>query len=70
MERSLGLAGVFPVFQTPFRDDDTIDVDVLEREISWLYDNGAQGIVMAMVSEILRLDTTERRQLAELACRF
>jgi 4-hydroxy-tetrahydrodipicolinate synthase len=64
------LAGVLPVFQTPFNDDETIDVDTLEREIQWLYDSGADGIVMAMVSEILRLSTDERRTLAELACCF
>jgi 4-hydroxy-tetrahydrodipicolinate synthase len=64
------LAGVLPVFQTPYRDDETIDAETLEREIQWLYDCGADGIVMAMVSEVLRLSGEERRQLAELACRF
>ena len=66
------LAGVLPVFQTPFRDDDdeSIDAETLEKEIHWLYDNSADGIVMAMVSEVLRLSSDERRKLAELACRF
>src|SRR4051812_27625997 len=64
------LAGVLPVFQTPYRDDESIDADTLAREIDWLYDRGADGIVMAMVSEVLRLSSDERRQLAELACRF
>jgi 4-hydroxy-tetrahydrodipicolinate synthase len=64
------LAGVLPVFQTPYRDDETIDEATLGREIEWLYDRGADGIVMAMVSEVLRLDADERRRLAELACRF
>jgi 4-hydroxy-tetrahydrodipicolinate synthase len=64
------LSGVLPVFQTPYHEDETIDAATLEREIHWLYDAGADGIVMAMVSEILRLDSAERRQLAELACRF
>jgi 4-hydroxy-tetrahydrodipicolinate synthase len=64
------LAGVLPVFQTPFHDDESIDAATLQREIEWLYDCGASGVVMAMVSEVLRLDTAERRQLAELACRF
>ena len=64
------LAGVLPVFQTPFNDDETIDADTLEKEINWLYDSGADGIVMAMVSEILRLSTDERKTLAELACCF
>jgi 4-hydroxy-tetrahydrodipicolinate synthase len=64
------LAGVFPVFQTPFHEDEAIDVQTLEKEIGWLYDCGADGIVMAMVSELLRLSTDERRTLAKLACQF
>lgn len=63
-------AGVLPVFQTPYHDDETIDFATLEREIAWLYDRGADGITMAMVSEVLRLSGEERRQLAEHACRF
>ena len=64
------LRGVLPVFQTPYHTDETIDYDTLEREIAWLYDCGARGIVMAMVSETLRLASEEREQLAEAACRF
>ncbi len=64
------LAGVLPVFQTPYHDDGSIDAVTLEREIDWLFDQGSDGIVMAMVSEILRLDEQERRELAELACKF
>jgi dihydrodipicolinate synthase/N-acetylneuraminate lyase len=63
------LAGVVPVFQTPYHDDESIDFDTLAREIAWLFDCGADGISMAMVSEILRLSTEERRVLAEAACR-
>lgn len=66
--RSEALSGVFPVFQTPFRDDDSIDRDVLETEIRWMYGHGVDGIVMAMVSETLRLSSGERRLLAEMAC--
>src|SRR5688572_27804952 len=64
------LAGVLPVFQTPFGEDERIDIPTLAREIEWLYDSGADGIVMAMVSEVLRLSTEERHELATLACRF
>src|SRR4051812_3785736 len=64
------LHGVLPVFQTPYRDDESIDAETLQREIDWLFDCGADGIVMAMVSEILRLDSDERHGLATLACRF
>src|SRR5678815_2374726 len=64
------LAGVLPVFQTPYHADETIDFDTLEREIAWLYDSGVNGIVMAMVSEILRLSSEEREELAAAACRL
>jgi dihydrodipicolinate synthase/N-acetylneuraminate lyase len=64
------LRGVFPVFQTPFLTDERIDAATLQREVEWLYQRGADGIVMAMVSEVLRLSSEERRELAELACRF
>jgi len=64
------LAGVFPVFQTPFRDDDSLDVDALEAEIEWIHSHCVDGIVMAMVSEVLRLSDAERDHLARLSCEF
>jgi dihydrodipicolinate synthase/N-acetylneuraminate lyase len=64
------LQGVLPVFQTPFHDDESIDFATLEKEVAWLYEHGADGITMAMVSEVLRLSTDEREALAEAACRF
>ncbi len=67
------LRGVLPVFQAPYHPDETIDHGTLEREIAWLYDCGAQGIVMAMVSETLRLPAmnakNSRRPLASLVVR-
>jgi 4-hydroxy-tetrahydrodipicolinate synthase len=64
------LRGVLPVFQTPWREDESLDLGTLQHEIDWLYDSGAQGIVMAMVSETLRLSSEEREELAAAACRF
>jgi len=64
------LRGVLPVFQTPYHEDESIDFDTLKYEIDWLYDRGADGIVMAMVSEVLRLSSEEREQLAAHACKF
>jgi 4-hydroxy-tetrahydrodipicolinate synthase len=64
------LQGVLPVFQTPYQDDFSIDFATLAAEIAWLYDQGADGIVMGMVSETLRLSTEEREQLATAACRY
>lgn len=62
------LAGVFPVLQTPFDTNDEIDADVLAAEIEWVFACEVDGIVLAMVSEVLRLSTDERRRLAELLC--
>ena len=70
MNQPKELRGVLSVFQTPWLDDESIDLTTLEREIDWLYDCGADGIVMAMVSEVLRLSSEEREQLAEAACRL
>lgn len=63
-------SGILPVFQTPFHDDGSIDFATLEREIDWLFDQKSDGIVMAMVSETLRLSSEERDELADAACRL
>lgn len=60
--------GILPVFQTPFHDDESIDFATLESEVNWLFDQGSDGIVMAMVSETLRLSSEERDDLARAAC--
>lgn len=63
------LRGVLPVIQTPYFDDESIDFDTLIREIDWLYEQDVDGLVIAMVSEVLRLTEQERRQMTELVCR-
>ena len=67
-QKKRALCGVLPVFQTPWHADETLDLETLAREVAWLYDSGADGIVMAMVSETLRLSSSEREELAEAAC--
>ena len=62
------LAGVFPVFQTPFHEGESIDFETLKKEINWLFKRRANGIVMAMVSETLRLSSEERDELATQVC--
>ena len=59
------LRGVLPVLQMPFHEDESIDFETLTREIDWLYDRGADGLVLAMVSEWLRLTGEERRQVSK-----
>jgi len=62
------LRGVLPVLQTPFTHDDAVDEATLKGEIDWVLDCGADGVTLAMVSEVLRLDHSERRELAERVC--
>lgn len=62
------LQGVLPVLHTPFTDSGDIDRETLQREIEWAFQTGANGVVVAMVSEILRLGFHGRKQLAELVC--
>lgn len=64
------IQGVLPVFQTPFHDDEGIDFETLEREIQFLFDRGADGVVMGMVSETLRLSHDERKALAQAVCQY
>ena len=64
------LRGVQVVFQTPFTDDGVnVDVATLERQLNWLFDEGADGVVFAMVSELLRLSSEERDLVAGVASR-
>ncbi len=63
------LRGVLPVLHTPFTNSGSIDADVLQREIDWVFETGADGVVVAMVSEVLRLGYQGRRELAGLVCR-
>jgi dihydrodipicolinate synthase/N-acetylneuraminate lyase len=60
--------GVLPVIQLPYHDDEQIDFETLGREIDWLFDAGSDGLVMAMVSEVLRLSDQERLDVAAYIC--
>lgn len=60
------LAGVLPVVQTPFAADGTVDEAALRREVDWVVDQGAHGVTTGMVSEILRMTSTECARLAEV----
>jgi dihydrodipicolinate synthase/N-acetylneuraminate lyase len=62
------LSGVLCVFQTPWLDDESLDRTTLLGELDWLVAAGADGVVMAMVSELLRMSSAERDEVAELVC--
>lgn len=57
------LFGVLPIIQVPFQENGCIDVQVLKKEIDWIFSVGANGLGTGMVSEILRLTFDERISL-------
>ena len=52
---------VYSVIQTPLDESDNIDNIILEREINWIIQCGVKGLVLAMVSEVMRFSAEERR---------
>jgi dihydrodipicolinate synthase/N-acetylneuraminate lyase len=64
------VSGVLPIFQTPFDSRGEVDFVELQREITWLLDEEADGVVFAMTSEILRLSSYERDTVAAAACEY
>jgi dihydrodipicolinate synthase/N-acetylneuraminate lyase len=60
--------GVLPVFQTPYSLEGTVDLETLEAEVRWIINQGADGVVMGMVSEVLRLSDSEVEAVAGRAC--
>jgi len=63
-------SGVYPVIQTPLDDHDNIDEAVFEAEINWLINNGVKGLVLAMVSEVMRFSAAERRNQWQIVLRI
>lgn len=68
MRSSTTLGGVLPVLQTPFDADGDLDFATLGAEIDWVLANGCDGVVVAMVSEIMRLSCDERDALNAYVC--
>jgi len=64
------LVGVVPVLSTPFDRNGAIDADTLEKEVAWVHGHGIKVIATGMVSEILRMNIDERKELTSLLATF
>ena len=53
--------GVYSVVQTPLDENENINQAIFKREIDWLIECGVKGLVLAMVSEVMRFSADERR---------
>lgn len=63
---SPAISGVLPVVQTIFDQASQIDPVAMRAELDWIVDQGADGLVTGMVSELLRLTEHERYELSEI----
>jgi 4-hydroxy-tetrahydrodipicolinate synthase len=64
------IQGVLPVMHTPFDEREHIDFESMAREVDFAFDAGADGIVMALASEILRLTHGERLEMTQRLVEF
>ncbi len=64
------LKGVFNVVSIPLDNNEEIDKLTLKKEIDWLVKCGSNGVVLAMVSEVLRFSATERRDMWQLTLEY
>lgn len=67
---SYPIEGVLPVLHVSYLADGRIDLDDLARELDWVYQHGAQGCCLAMVSDLFRLTISERYDLVEQVIRL
>ena len=66
MKQLLDLRGIVTVLNTPFLDDDSIDLEGLRRNVRYAIGAGVAGfLVPAMASEVGKLSARERLQLVE-----
>lgn len=60
--------GVLPVLATPFDETGELDLDGLASEIEFVIEQQVDGVVLGMVSEVLRLSDEERDALVVATC--
>ncbi len=65
MKEKPKISGILPVVHMPYYENEAIDFDVLSREVDFVLDAGAEGIVLALASELTRLTNSERLELTE-----
>ena len=62
--------GIYPVLQMPLDENENIDELALTKEINWLLELGASGFAVAMVSEVMRFSSEERRAQWQLVLKI
>src|SRR5262245_60490593 len=63
------LAGVLPVLVTPFGVNGGCGTAALSSEVDFVIGHAAHGVVLGMVSEVLRLSSEERDARTDSTCK-
>ncbi len=56
------MRGIFPVLQSPFREDDALDLESLRREVDFCVEMGSHGLVYPVLSSEFQFLTDEERR--------
>jgi 2-keto-3-deoxy-L-arabinonate dehydratase len=64
------IRGILPIIHMPYHEDQSIDFTTLQREIDYVFDTGAHGFGLALVSDTLRLTAQERLEMPAHLVRF
>lgn len=62
------ISGVVPVLSTPFNIYGGLDLSTLKKEVEWVIAHKVNAVATGMVSEILKLSISERKQQTETIC--
>lgn len=64
--RSVDFSGVIPILATPFRDDESLDLESMARLVRFMAEIGANGVtVLGVLGESNRLTDAEREQIVQ-----
>ena len=64
------IAGVLPVVHMPYTESGAIDLATMGKQIDYLFEVGADGFCLALVSDLFRLSEQERTALPAQLCSF
>ena len=57
------MRGIFPVLQSPFGEDDVLDIESLRRQVDFCADMGSHGLVYPVLSSEFQFLTDEERRV-------
>ena len=64
--REINFRGVFPILATPFHEDETLDLESMRQQVSFMATAGANGVtVLGVLGESNRMTDRDREQIIE-----